>query len=105
MNFKIAKAVIERAAGKCECCARPFEGDEGQARASIDHMQGRGRSESIETCWAIRADCHAAKTLNDPSASHWLAKFALHAKAHQYDEAHDWALGEILWRTSKRRTA
>lgn len=105
MNKKVAEAVVERAAGRCECCDRPFLGDEGPFRLTIDHMQGRGRSESVETCWALRAQCHEQKTLNDPGASYWLAKFALFAKRHGYSEAHDWALEEILWRTAKKRTA
>jgi hypothetical protein len=103
VNKRVAEAVIERAAGRCECCDRPFAGDEGRGRLTSDHMQGRARSESLETCWALRMDCHESKTANDPSAPHWLAKFALFAKRHSYWEAHDWALGEILWRTMKRR--
>ena len=105
MDKKIANAVIERAGSHCECCNRPFIGDEGPFRPTIDHMQGRGRSESVETCWVLRWACHEEKTLNEPSASYWLAKFALHAKAKGYSEEQEWALNEIMWRTAKRRTA
>jgi len=40
--------------------------------------------ESVETCWALCAKDHAARTCNIPSASHWNALFRAHCKKYGY---------------------
>lgn len=80
---EVRAAVMARAGMICECgCGRWFRGFMGAAQ--LDHFEGRGRSESVETCWALRADCHRRKTLNDPNAGHWLFSFADHCARHGY---------------------
>lgn len=81
----VRAAVLERANGLCECgCARPFvlRGPE------LDHFFGRARSESVESCWVLRSDCHHRKTNNVPNAAVWLEKFRAHCVHYNYwDEA------------------
>ena len=82
----IRARVIARASGECECgCGRGFGLPWGMLE--LDHQFGRARSESFETCWAIRADCHYDKTKNQPSVAYWLLKFIAHCKKHGYRQA------------------
>jgi hypothetical protein len=80
---RIRKLVSKRAGLLCECgCGRWFRALNGAAE--VDHFFGRGREESVESCWRLRSDCHRAKTGNSPSAAHWLEKFITHCKRHGY---------------------
>ena len=69
----------DRAGLICECgCGRWFKGFMGKAEP--DHFFGRSRSETAETVWWIRSDCHLAKTRNDPDRAVWLRKFIAHCE-------------------------
>ena len=81
---EIRIAVMKRAAGTCEaldCQQRTLE-------LQLDHWLGGGgrrrQMESVETCWALCAKDHAARTCNIPSASHWNALFRAHCKKYGY---------------------
>ncbi len=51
----------------------------------MDHFLGRSKApQSVANCWAIRCDCHEAKTANRPSAAHWLKRFGEHCKRYGY---------------------
>ncbi len=79
-------AVAERAGQVCECgCGRWFRGLHGAQQ--LDHYEGRARSESVDTCWMLRSDCHARKTANSPSAVWWRSRFLEHCKRYDYREA------------------
>lgn len=81
----IRSEVMARADGVCECgCGMGFD---FKSPAQLDHQFGRVRAkQSVANCWALRADCHLAKTRNRPSAEWWLQKFAKHAEKHGYHE-------------------
>ena len=80
MKPSLANAIIRRADGLCEACrVRPA--------GRIDHFEGRARSESLETCWHLCVLCDNAKTVNRPSARHWLESFIRHAESHGYTAA------------------
>lgn len=79
----IRAACVLRANGRCECgCGCGFGPGEGEEE--FDHFLGRGRFESIETCWMLRREHHRAKTENHPSREVWDAKFAAHCWFHRY---------------------
>lgn len=72
-----------RCGGRCECgCGQVVMRDVmGPERAELDHAFGRGKGrlpQSVETCWLLRADCHRAKTRNEPDAATWWLKFIAH---------------------------
>lgn len=78
----VREAVMARARGVCECgCLRSFS-ETFFGQATLDHFEGKARSETLETCWALRAGCHSAKTENHPSASAWLHRFIAHCEKH-----------------------
>lgn len=82
----VYRLVAARAGLVCECgCGRWFRGLSGAAH--LDHFEGRARSESLETCWLIRSDCHARKHAGDPSRAFWLGRFADHCDKHGYATA------------------
>jgi hypothetical protein len=85
MNARVYNEVESRAAGHCEQCGHSF-GVGLKDRATLDHFEGRARSETIETCWLLCWNCHSAKGLNDPSAAYWMVRFCIHAKKHGYLE-------------------
>jgi hypothetical protein len=100
----VREAVLERAQGTCECgCGEPFTfGISGLA--TMDHFEGKARSESLETCWALRWACHNRKTNNYPDAAFWLESFIAHCDKHAYPEAADRArtrLGYVLARSAQ----
>lgn len=83
---EIREEVMKRAGLVCECgCGRWFRGFNGAAQ--LDHYDGRARSESVETCWALRADCHREKTDGVPSSIEWHERFLAHAQRHGYATA------------------
>lgn len=74
-----------RCGGRCECgCGQVAMRDvEGSARATLEHMFGRGRGrrpESVETCWILRYDCQREKTDSRPDGATWWAKFICHCQ-------------------------
>jgi 5-methylcytosine-specific restriction endonuclease McrA len=88
---EIREAVMARASNRCECgCGLQFEGDFWRSyanEAELDHMFGRGRAkQSVRNTWALARACHRRKTLNTPSAAHWLNLFIAHAEKHGYSE-------------------
>lgn len=86
--------VMKRAWLVCECgCRRWFRGFMGQA--TMDHFFGKARAESVETCWALRADCHAEKTDSKPDRATWLRKFIVHCERYGYTAAGEEARAEI----------
>jgi hypothetical protein len=83
-TFLVRAEVFRRANGVCECgCGRPLT-TALAGGPTLDHFFGRARAESIETCWALRWDCHVMKTENRPSATSWLDRFVTHCRRHMY---------------------
>lgn len=79
----IRAACMQRAQERCECgCNRNFAGFLGHA--TLDHFEGRANSESIETCWILRADCHQRKTNCFPTSAVWLSRFVIHCDRYGY---------------------
>lgn len=79
----IYNQVAARADGVCECgCFRPFTATY-LGMPEMDHFEGVARSETLETCWMLRADCHRAKH-RDGNPSAWRAKFINHCLRHGY---------------------
>jgi hypothetical protein len=80
--------VMERAGNRCECgCGIHFSGENWRSfanEAEMDHFAGRGRRESLESCWALTRHCHHNKTRNWPSTEHWLTAFLIHCERHGY---------------------
>lgn len=96
--------VMERAQGGCECgCGRPFESFSGVP--TLDHFWGVAREESLESCWALRADCHRRKTDSVPSKRCWLTRFVIHCREHDYWVQESKALADAEWAESKARAA
>ncbi len=93
MNKRIRATVVERAGGNCEACGKSL-GPESE-RGHFDHFFSRRNSEEVETGWLICPPCDEARTQNRPSATYWLAAFALHALKHGYADANFWALSKI----------
>ncbi len=81
----IRALVMERADGVCECgCRTVFS---ALAPAELDHAFGRVMvKQSVSNTWALRRDCHAARTRNSPSAAFWLQKFINHTERHGFHE-------------------
>jgi Arc/MetJ-type ribon-helix-helix transcriptional regulator len=81
----VREAVFARSEGTCECgCERPFSlGLRFDGIAEMDHFEGVARSESVETCWMLRADCHRRKH-RDADPNSWRAKFINHCLRHGY---------------------
>lgn len=83
----VREQVMARAGDKCECgCGQPFTELEP---AEMDHFFGRSQ-EHERTCWALRRDCHRAKTLNVPNHVWWLERFHAHARGYGY-----WGAAEL----------
>lgn len=81
----VYKAVAKRAGVMCECgCGRSF----GQffGMPTVDHFWGVARSETVESCWRLRWDCHRQKTESIPTRSAWFAKFISHCDRYGYSE-------------------
>lgn len=100
MNKLVREQVFARAAGVCECgCAQPL--GEGE----LDHFFGRAKAdETVAACWALRRDCHRAKTDNRPSAVQWLLKFIRHSGIHAgsgYATAGARAQQQLEWKSAK----
>ena len=76
----IRRTVFARASNACEACGQWVTEETGH----LDHARGRGRAESVESCWALCVPCDLAKTMNEPTSAHWLAKFARHCERHGY---------------------
>jgi hypothetical protein len=74
----IRREVIKRDTGCCSCGIDPG--------TELDHFWGRGREESVESCWMLCTDCHRAKTDNDPKRIDWLWWFKAHCDFHGYRE-------------------
>lgn len=86
---EVRAAVVARAGGRCErILGEPGHatGRCGAPGVEMDHMHGRAREESIESCWLHCVLCARAKTENRPSRAYWLWNFGQHAMAHGYDE-------------------
>ena len=92
---KIRAAVAKRAAGACEACGQwvGLNGEDGH----LDHARGRGRAESVESCWLLCLSCDLFKTNNRPNAAHWLARFARHCDNHGYSEEARIARGRLAF--------
>lgn len=79
----LARLVWERANGRCEnvYCMNPG--------GELDHwLGGTGRrrtNETYETVWLLCCKCHDDRHANRPSASHWNAVFAFHARKWGYN--------------------
>jgi 5-methylcytosine-specific restriction endonuclease McrA len=81
----IYEEVAKRAGGKCEACEEPFSPFAySSLRPELDHFFGRGRGQSVVSCWLICARCHHAKSKSVPSAGFWLHAFIRHAEKHSY---------------------
>lgn len=77
----VRAAVVARANGACECGCGGWFGF-GFAAETMDHFWGKARSESLESCWALRWDCHQRKGAG-PSAE-WLGRWMRHCLKHGY---------------------
>lgn len=74
-----------RANLRCECCGERL--GEGFSAPTVDHFFGRARGEEVEfRCWVLRADHHAAKTDNRPSAVEWCRRFVAHCRKYAHGE-------------------
>lgn len=83
---RIREQCVKRSGTWCECgCGQPHT---PLYLAEMDHFLGghgrRKQRQSVETCWMLRRDCHAAKTRLSPSSAFWDAKFAAHAARYGY---------------------
>lgn len=87
MNRQVAEAVVSRADGRCEACGEPLSLFEPELVGEIDHAEGRGRSESVETCWVLHRKCHRARHAGFPSAVWWLRHYVKHCRAFGYKDA------------------
>lgn len=76
-------AVMGRAAGRCECCARVFT--DFNVR-TLDHFFGKKHvKESVSNCWALGwTCCHRDKTDNRPTRRAWQEYFVRHARKYGY---------------------
>jgi hypothetical protein len=86
---EVRAAVVARADGRCE----RILGEPGNVMGrcnmpgvEMDHMHGRAREESVESCWLHCVLCARAKTTNKPSRAYWLWNFGIHAAMHGYAE-------------------
>lgn len=97
---RIRSAVMERAQGCCENCAKWIgrDGEDGH----LDHFEGRKHSaQSVENCWGICPRCHSAKTLNDPSAVHWLLRFLVHCRRKGLVDQAEKTMEQLEWKQAK----
>lgn len=96
MDKQVRQEVFERARGKCECrCGRTIDEETGR----LDHFFGRAKAEeSVANCWALHLECDETKTLNRPSAAHWLKSFVKHLCRHvdSWDDSYFSALDKAM---------
>lgn len=98
MKPSIAESVLSRADGHCECGCGFWFGVELRANTTLDHFFGRARAkDSIDSIWALRADCHADKTANRPDAATWLKRFLVHCEKHGYRSSYDRAFKRLAF--------
>lgn len=90
---QIHEVVMARACGRCECGCGNEEVEFD--RLEMDHFFGRGRAESVESCWALLAGCHTRKTQNWPDSARWLKAFIAHAERHGYTAEADRARARL----------
>lgn len=89
MTPDLYQLLAARARGRCEC----GECGLGVPPGEIDHFFSRGRAEENEfSCWVLRPFCHQRKSLNHPSAAHWLLLFIKHCKRYSVGEN-----GYVVW--------
>lgn len=99
---KLRTAVFRRASEACEGCGRHITEETGH----LDHFFGRAKAEeSLENCWALCLACDDAKTVNRPSAAHWLERFITHADRYAYEAAAERAHAKLLVLVAKGRAA
>ena len=94
---EIRAEVVSRATGiagpMCEACACEFVGARG---VEMDHFWGRGKTQqSAANCWLLCRSCHRNKTMNRPSASHWLHIFAQHCWRRGFEDEADKARARL----------
>jgi hypothetical protein len=80
-------AVMARAQGQCEACLKlDRRGGEAKRHAlHMDHFFDKGAGhETLETCWALCANCHDRKHKMRPSLAFWFLAFAQHATRYGY---------------------
>jgi hypothetical protein len=76
------------------------------ASRELDHMFGRGKAGwTIETCWALRRDCHRQKTENKPGAKTWFYRFIAHCQIYGYSAAAEAAQTKLDWLLAKTGAA
>lgn len=97
----IREQCVKRSGTWCECgCGQPYT---PFYPAEMDHFLGghgrRKQRQSVESCWMLRRDCHAAKTRLSPSSAFWDAKWAAHAARYGYP-----VLTHIQHNASRRST-
>jgi hypothetical protein len=83
----VRAAVVARAEGRCERILGEPGNVMGRCNApgvEMDHMHGRAREESVESCWLHCVLCARAKTTNRPSRGYWLWNFGIHAAGYGY---------------------
>lgn len=80
---KVYAAVAKRADGHCEACGRHCLPEDGHR----DHFRGRARSgTTVEAVWLLCASpCDADKTVNRPTAAHWLRVWRRHCERYGYE--------------------
>jgi len=97
--------VAARAGHFCECgCGQRFSDVGLTGNRTMDHFLGKARSESVETCWMLRRDCHLnLKQQNKPSRAYWLRLFINHCERFGYSETEAWARKELAFVEAKER--
>lgn len=100
MNKRVREEVLARAGDACECgCGK------GLPPGELDHVFGRGRAESVESCWMLTPRCHFERTNSFPDAETWWRKFIEHALRHGYSEAAMRATGKLAWVVARKDVA
>ena len=78
---RLRRAVFARACNACENCGQWVTEESGH----LDHQFGRAKvPEAVSNCWALCVRCDLQKTVNEPSASFWLARIERHANRYGY---------------------
>lgn len=104
-------AVYARAGAKCECCGQFMNGAAKRnlyspSSRELDHVFGRRNAPATaENCWALRRECHRAKSENRPDAKTWLLRFIGHCGVHGYGAARDQAEAKLAWLRARRGVA